>query len=130
MEQVLQKLTLDFFGTGRHKIAADAFFQQEKAVFLDVRSSEEAASLAIRMDHLPAIRTINIPVNEIPDRVGELPDADLIGIFCPANVRSAIVYAWLLAQGFTNVRIMTGGYAAITEAVLPGKVRKALNSTA
>ncbi len=130
MEKVLQKLTLDFFGTGQHKITADAFFQQDNAVFLDVRSSEEAASLAIRMEHLPGILTNNIPVNEIPERVGELPDTGLIGVFCPANVRSAIVYAWLLGQGFTNVRIITGGYAAITEAVLPGKVRKALNSAA
>ncbi len=128
MDKVLQQLTLDFFGTGQHKMAADVFFQQDNAVFLDVRSSEEAASLAIRMQHLPNIRIINIPVNEIPERVGELPNGDLIGVFCPANVRSAIVYAWLLAQNFTNIRIITGGYAAITEAVLPGKVRKALNS--
>jgi len=92
MEQVLRSLTLNFFGKGKHKISPDKFFEIKNGFFLDVRSKEEAGSISIEMKFHPNIVCINIPINEVPDRINEIPKNKSIGIFCPANVRSAIIY--------------------------------------
>ncbi len=125
MEQVLRKLTLEFFGKGKHKISPEKFFGTEDGFLLDVRSKEEADSISINMKIHPNIESGNIPVNEIPDRINEIPKDKPVAIFCPANVRSAIVYAYLMSKGFSDIRIIEGGYSALTEALKPGKVLKA-----
>jgi len=124
MEQVLRSLTLNFFGKGKHKISPDKFFEIENGFLLDVRSKEEAGSISIKMKFHSNITCINIPINEVPDRINEIPKNKSIGVFCPANVRSAIVYAYLLSKGFTDVRIVEGSYSALTDALKPGKVLK------
>jgi len=53
---------------------------------------------------------------------------EFIAIFCPANFRSGMAYLYLLFNGFTQVRILTGGYSALTEAVKPGKVLKVIQA--
>ena len=124
MEDVLRRFTLEFFGTGKHKIDPETFFEKENALFLDVRSREEAASLSLPLDVHTNVESLNIPTHEIPDRIGEIPREKAIGVFCPANVRSAMVYAYLLTHGYSDVRIVLGGYGALTEALLPGKLLK------
>ena len=124
MEEVLRRFTLDYFGRGKHKTTPEAFFETENALFLDVRSREEAGSLAILMAFHKNVEAMNIPIHEIPDRIGEIPKGKAIGVFCPANVRSALVYAFLVSQGFEDVRIVIGGYDALTEALMPGKFLK------
>lgn len=124
MEQVLRSLTLDFFGKGKHKISPDKFFEIENGFLLDVRSKEEAGSFSIKMKFHPNIVCINIPTNEIPDRINEIPKDKSIAVFCSGTARSAIVYAYLLSKGFTDVRIVEGGYSTLTDALKPGKVLK------
>ena len=126
MENVLRSLTLDFFGNGKHKISPEKFFDGEKGLLLDVRSKEEADSISIKMAPYSTVDCENIPIHELPDRIQDLPRDKAIGVFCPANVRSAIAYAYLLSKGFSKVRIVEGGYAALTAAVKPGKVLKAI----
>ncbi|MFO7884895.1 MAG: rhodanese-like domain-containing protein [Desulfobacteraceae bacterium] len=126
MEQVLKQLTLEFFGKGKHKISPENFFDLEKGFLLDVRSREEAGSVMIEMGFHTHLECKNIPVNEIPDRIKEIPGDKPIAVFCPANVRSAVVYAYLMSKGFTDVRILEGGYSALTDAVKPGKILKAV----
>ena len=127
MEQVLRNFTLDFFGKGKHKTTPEKCFEMPDVIFLDVRSAEEAASLSIKMDYHDNIQSINIPINEIPDRMDEIPKEKSIAVFCPANVRSAMVYAYLLSKGISDVRIVEGGYAALTAALKPGKVLKVVH---
>ena len=128
MEQILKSLTLDFFGKGKHKITPDKFFETENGFLLDVRSKEEACSISIRMECHSNLESVNIPVNEIPDRIDEIPKEKFVGVFCPANVRSAIVYAYLLSKGFSKVRIVEGGYPALTEGLKPGQILKVIQS--
>lgn len=122
MEQVLKNFTLDFFGKGKHKISPAAFFQMEDVVVLDVRSREEADSLAITLALHDNVQCLNIPINEVPDKLNEIPRDKPLAIFCPASVRSAIVYSFLLTKGFFDVRILMGGYPALMDEVMPGKV--------
>ena len=124
MEQILKSLTLDFFGRGKHKITPERLFEMGRAVLLDVRSKEEAESISIKMKHHVNIECKNIPVNEVPDRINEIPKDKFIAVFCPANVRSAVVYAYLLSKGILDVRILVGGYSDLTDALKPGKVLK------
>ncbi|MCP3874642.1 MAG: rhodanese-like domain-containing protein [Desulfobacteraceae bacterium] len=124
MEQILKSLTIDFFGKGKHKISPEKFFEIENGILLDVRSKEEAGSISIKMEYHFNVESINIPIDEIPDRIDEIPKEKSVAVFCPANVRSAIVYAYLLSKGFPDVRIVEGGYSALTEALKPGKVLK------
>jgi predicted sulfurtransferase len=70
------------------------------------------------------IKCKDIPTNELPDRINEVPKDKSIAVFCPANVRSAVFYTYLLSKGFLDVRILVGGYFALTEALIPGKVIK------
>jgi rhodanese-related sulfurtransferase len=128
MEQILKNLTLDFFGKGKHKISPEKFFDIGNGLLLDVRSKEEADSISIEMKRHSNVESLNIPINEIPERINEIPAGKFIAVFCPANFRSAIVYAYLLSKGFSDVRILEGGYLALTEALKPGKVLKAVQS--
>jgi len=130
MEQILRSLTLDFFGKGKHKISPEKFFEIENGFLLDVRSKEEAGSIAIKMEYHPNVECKNIPIDEIPDRISEIPKEKSVAVFCSANVRSAIVYAYLLSKGFSDIRIVEGGYSALTEALKPGKVLEVLQKNA
>jgi len=89
---------------------------------LDVRSEEETASISIKMEFYSNIEFKNIPINKIPDRIGEIPKEKFIAFFCSANVRAAIDYAYLLSRGFPNVQILDGGYSALSETIKSGKV--------
>ena len=128
MEQVLKSFTLDYFGNGKHKISPEKFFDIEKGLLLDVRSKEESDSICIKLEHHSNVESLNIPINEIPDRIDEIPKTKFIGVFCPANVRSSIVFAYLLLKGFMEVRIVEGGYSALTEALKPGQVLKVIKN--
>lgn len=118
--KLLRAMTLEFFGTGSHKITPEKLFQTDDAVFLDVRSKEESESISLPLHH--QVTAIQIPVDEIPDRVSEIPRDKMVGIFCSSDVRSSIVYAYLRMNGYTNVRIVAGGYESLAEQLKPGKV--------
>ncbi len=124
MDDFLQSMTFDFFGSGKHKIAADQFFALDDALFLDVRSREELASLRFALQH--HMPTLQIPIDEIPARLHEIPKEPLIGIFCSSSIRTSMVYAYLRIHDYQNVRILEGGYDAITAELKPGKLHKRL----
>lgn len=128
MEQVLRKMTLDFFGTGKHKITPEELFEKENVFLLDVRSREEAGSISINMEYHANVECENIPINELPDRLEDIPREKFVTVFCPANVRSTMAYIYLLSNGFVDVRIVEGGYSALTEAVMPGKIFKSIQN--
>lgn len=128
MEEILRRMTLGFFGSGKHKITPEEFFEVDDAVFIDVRSKEEAESVSIRLEHHSNIISLQIPIDEIPDRIGEIPQAKLIGVFCPEHVRSAIALSYLLFKGFENVCIVMGGYQELTNMLKPGNIWKLMQA--
>jgi rhodanese-related sulfurtransferase len=82
------------------------------------------SSISIKIEYHVNIECKNISVKELPDRINEVPKDKSIAVFCPANVRSAVVYAYLLSKGFLGIPILVGGYFALTDALMPGKVIK------
>ncbi len=122
--QILKTMDLTFFAKGKHKITAEKLFDIKDAIFLDVRSKPENESVNFPLKIQS--QCLHIPTDEIPGRLSEIPKDKAIGVFCSAGVRSAIVYAFLRAHGFENVKILTGGYETLFKALMPGQIWSSL----
>jgi len=72
------------------------------AFFLDVRSKEEWISYRIP-------NTNFIPLEELPQRIDEIPQNELIVIVCRSGNRSQQGRDYLIESGYTNVFSMAGG---------------------
>ncbi|MFH1302387.1 MAG: rhodanese-like domain-containing protein [Planctomycetota bacterium] len=76
-------------------------------LLLDCREQEE-----YNLVHIPESRLL--PMSEIQQRVSELDEhrTTEIIVYCHHGMRSMQVTAWLLQEGFTNVKSMQGGIDA------------------
>lgn len=128
MEDILNTMTLDFFGSGKHKVSPEKLFETDNVFLLDVRSKEESDAITIRMEGYPNVEAANIPIDQVAERIEEIPRDRYIAVFCPGQIRATIVYTFLLMEGFPEVRILEGGYAALTDAIKPGKILKHLTA--
>ena len=71
------------------------------AVILDVREDDEWAA-----GHVEG--ATHVPLGEVPQRLGELPDADPLYIICRSGNRSGRAVAWLGQQGVETVNVAGG----------------------
>ncbi len=124
LEKTISSMNFQYFGTGQHKINAEAFLEREKAVLLDVRAKEEIETVKLQLKH--HLTVLEIPFHELPSRIGELPKDKFIGVFCSSGVRSTIAFAYLKSIGYENIKIIEGRYFEFMEAILPGKLFKHL----
>ncbi len=122
INEVLKTMTFEFFGSGKHKISPTVHLSEKNSIFLDVRSPKELETVSFVLEHHMPV--IHIPIDEIPERVSEIPRDRNIGVFCSSGVRSTMVYMYLKALGYDNVRIIEGGYAELVEEFKPGKLLK------
>jgi rhodanese-related sulfurtransferase len=84
----------------------------EAVTVLDVREPWEIAIVS-----LPG--TVNIPLNELPQRLTELdPKSELI-VMCKAGTRSRRAAAYLQTRGFDRVANLTGGIDAWARDIEP-----------
>ena len=72
-------------------------WKQEGAVIIDVRSKQEYAS-----SHAP--QTINIPLDELESRIGELDRSKLVLLCCASGARSALALQTLRKHKFTRLK--------------------------
>tara|TARA_R110002095_G_scaffold35763_3_gene33588 strand:- start:2974 stop:3303 length:330 start_codon:yes stop_codon:yes gene_type:complete len=87
-------------------------------LLLDCREQEE-----FNLVNIPESRLL--PMSEIQQRVSELDDhreAEII-VYCHHGMRSMQVTAWLLQEGFTNVKSMQGGIDAWSCGIDDSKIR-------
>ncbi|MBC9957927.1 rhodanese-like domain-containing protein [Yimella sp. cx-51] len=73
----------------------------DDAVMVDVREQDEWDA-----GHAPG--AVHIPLGELPERLGELPDGDPLPVICRSGNRSGRAVQWLEHQGFDVVNV-TGG---------------------
>lgn len=78
-----------------------------KAVLVDVRFKEEVAAWRTGF-------ALNIPLNELPKRLKELPKDKIIVAACPHNDRSAIAMAYLRSKGYDS-KYLTVGLIGLAE---------------
>lgn len=94
--------------TPRELLDALAGKSGEKPFVLDVRTPREYEA-----GHLP--EAVNIPVDEIRDRIGEIPADRTITVHCGVGYRSYVAQQILLNLGRRNVLNITGGLGTITQ---------------
>jgi len=78
--------------------------QDKKAEFilLDVRENFE-----VNISKIPG--SIHIPMDQIPNRLGELDSKKDIIIYCKSGVRSASVCEYLINKNFKSLKNVKGG---------------------
>lgn len=92
--------------------AARRMIEERGAELVDIRSRAEQDIAAIAGARW-------LPLEELGERLAELPrDRDLI-VFCHVGVRSAYAVEWLRNQGFARVRNLAGGIDAWSREVDP-----------
>ncbi len=77
----------------------------DTAYVLDVREDDEWAA-----GHAPGAH--HLPMQDVPARIGEIPMEDEVFVICRSGGRSAQVTAYLIANGWGNVRNVEGGMRA------------------
>jgi rhodanese-related sulfurtransferase len=55
---------------------------------------------------------VNIPLNQLPARIAEVPRDRRVVVHCAAGYRSAIAASLLRQQGFENLADLAGGMQA------------------
>jgi len=116
-------MDLEFLGTAQHKISPENFFETGDSVFLDVRDTKEVETLTFNFKVF-GIETLNIPINELPQRLEELSKDKLIACFCSSGTRSAWAYIYLLSKGY-NVKWLEASNEDLAALLKPGKIYKA-----
>ena len=79
---------------------------------LDVRTQDEFA-----LGSLPG--AVNIPLDELRDRMSELPKGRMIYTFCAVGLRGYLAYRILTQHGFDKVRNLSGGLKTYRAATAP-----------
>ena len=79
-------------------------------MLLDIREDQEVAICSID-------GSTHIPMNEIPERLDELPRDKTLVVMCHVGGRSFQVTQWLLSNGFDNALNLEGGIAAWSQEI-------------
>ncbi|MDD4363589.1 MAG: FAD-dependent oxidoreductase [Atribacterota bacterium] len=78
-------------------------YQPEMVIILDVRKNDECQEGMIS-------GAINIPLDELRERLNELDRNKTILIYCQVGLRGYLAYRLLKLKGFKNVKNLSGGY--------------------
>lgn len=90
---------------GISSLTAQSMMNDEKVVFLDVRTPDEVKQVKIA-----DCKNIKyIPLGQLRSRIGELGKSDEIVAFCKISLRGYEAEAILEGEGFENVKVMEGG---------------------
>lgn len=84
----------------------------EHEFLLDVRTPDEFS-----LGSLPG--AINIPLDEIRDRIDEIPKDKPVYVFCAVGLRGYLAYRILVQHGYDKVRNLSGGLKIYKAATAP-----------
>lgn len=91
---------------------ASALSSRDDVLLLDVREQSEYDA-----GHIPGVTLI--PMNDVPNRLAEIPTDKTVIVTCRSGNRSGQVTEYLRGQGFSNVYNMAGGIVEWQNAGLP-----------
>ncbi len=120
LNQILKKMDFQFFGSGEHSMSIEGMrkvLNNNHFVFLDVRADEEVKYLFFPF-------ALYIPLNELPERLGEVPRDKFIIPFCSSVFRGAVAYTFLLANGYEEVKCLTASSEDMAKIFKPGPLAK------
>jgi len=90
-------------------------YNKDEAVLVDIRFPFETDAWAMKF-------SINIPLNELPDRLDELPKDKLLVCACPENFRSLMALMYLKTEGY-NAKLLFGGLLEMTSRLRGGAAK-------
>jgi len=93
-------------------MVAEELASADPPLLLDIRNSREWAT-----KHIAG--SVNIPLNHLQERIGEIPRDRRIAVHCAGGYRSSIAASILHQYGITHLIEMAGGLAAWDAAKLP-----------
>jgi rhodanese-related sulfurtransferase len=93
-------------------MVAEELASADPPLLLDIRNPREWAT-----KHIDG--SVNVPLNHLQERVGEIPRDRRIAVHCAGGYRSSIAASILHQYGITNLIEMAGGLAAWDAAKLP-----------
>lgn len=96
------------------------FYKQGAAQIIDIRFPEEYQSYSFSF-----IR--NIPLNELPDRIGELDKSKIIVTICPHYDRAEIARTYLTLKGFRS-KYLVDGAVGLAEYLRGDKAKDFINA--
>ena len=105
------------------RISIDAFitaYNSGEAELLDIRVPEETAVWQFNLG-------LQIPANELPARLNELPKDKLLVVACPLTDRSNMARSYLVTQGF-EAKYLQGGLLGLVDR-LKGVAAQDIRST-
>ncbi len=97
--------------------------EMENKFLLDVRTPDEYS-----LGSLPG--AVNIPLDELRDRLAELPKDKMIYTFCAVGLRGYLAYRILTQHGFDKVRNLSGGLKTYRAATAPIIIHEENGATA
>jgi rhodanese-related sulfurtransferase len=101
---------------------AEELGSADPPVLLDIRNPGEWAA-----EHIDG--SLNIPLNHLEERIGEVPRDRRVAVHCAGGYRSSIAASILAQRGITNLIEMAGGLAAWEAAQLPVVIQVEINKT-
>ena len=112
----VKKMNFKFFSSGVHSMSIDGMRKvlgNDHYIFLDVRTHEEVKYLSFPF-------AMHIPMNELPERLNEVPKDKFIIPFCSSVFRGALAYMYLKANGYEEVKGLTASLEDMAAAFKPG----------
>lgn len=95
--------------------------KKEQVVLVDTRTAEEFS-----FGTIPG--ALNIPLDEMRERLAEIPADKPVVLFCAVGLRGYLAQRILMGCGYRNVRNLMGGYKTFSTAVAPLLAPTALSS--
>ena len=92
-----------------------------EAQLVDIRFPEEFAAWSMGF-------AVNIPLNELPNRLGELDSTKMIVTACPHKDRAALARMYLTQKGY-RVKYLKDGLLGLADLLRGDRAKEFMNST-
>ena len=125
MDTILAEMEFEALASGEFTTSAEGVrnvIGNKNVLLLDVRTKEEAAHC-----RYPFAR--NIPLEDLPDRVSELPTDKIIITLASSSFQAAVGFFYLREAGFETVKTMVGGSEQLATILKPAPLFARMNKS-